>query len=91
MKARTFLFCLSELFCFLFQCLFDVNDIVRYRTSAQFRDVETLQAVVVKGRLPLWENKWLVGLALLVDIAEVRFAVDAIIPFADEDKLFTSM
>ena len=91
MKARTFLFCLSELFCFLFQCLFDVNDIVRYRTSAQFRDVETLQAVVVKGRLPLWENKGLVGLTLSVDIAEVRFAVDAIISFADEDKPFTRM
>ena len=91
MKARTFLFYLSELFCFLFQCLFDVNDIVRYRTSAQFRDVETLQAVVVKGRLLLWEYKWPVSLTLLVDIAEVRFAVDAIIPFADEDKPFPRM
>lgn len=85
------LFCLSELFCFLFQCLFDVNGIERYRTSAQFRDVETLQTVVVKARLLLWEYKWLVGLALPVDITEVRFAVDAIIPFADEDKTFTGM
>lgn len=84
-------FCLSELFCFLFQCLFDANGIERYRTSAQFRDVEALQAVVVKGRVLLWEYKWLVGLALLVDIAEVRFAVDAIIPFADEDKPSTGM
>ena len=91
MKARTFLFCLSELFCFLFQCLFDVNGIERYRTSAQFRDVETLQAVVVEGWFLLWEYKGLVSLALLVDIAEVRFAVDAIIPFADEDKPFTRM
>lgn len=94
-KVRAFIspdfFCLSELFCFLFQCLFDVNGIERYRTSAQFWDVETLQTVVVKARLLLWEYKWLVGLALPVDITEVRFAVDAIIPFTDEDKPFTGM
>ena len=86
MVTGAFLFCLFELFSFLLHHILYIDSIEWNGAAAQLRYVETLQAIIVEGRLLLRQYERLMSLALTVYIAEVRLAVKSVIALAGKDK-----
>ena len=58
----------------------------RQTATAEFRGVERLEEIVVEMWMTLWKDERLMSLALLVNIAEIRLAVESIVTLACKDK-----
>ena len=70
----------------LFHRLGHVINIERNFPLAQLWGVEGLQVVVVERGMLLGQTERLMRLAILVNIAEIRFAIEAIVTLRGEDK-----
>ena len=71
---------------FLFHRLRHILDIEGNLSLAQFRGVEGFQVIVVESGMLLGQTERFVSLTVLIDIAEIGFAVETVVALRGEDK-----
>jgi hypothetical protein len=72
--------------CLLSYGLRDVIDIERHFALTQLWGIEGFQVIVVECRMLLRQTERLVCLPLLINIAEIGFAIQSVIALGGKDK-----
>lgn len=75
-----------EWLCLLLEQAFYVDGIEGDMPLGEFWNIKGLECLVVERGRTLWQHKGLMGLTTTVDVAEIGFAIEPVVPLRGKDE-----